>query len=256
LVDVSNPSNPVELGFCAVNYSAMSVALRDTFAFVGNSIGDFVVVSLVEPDSPRQVASIQLYMSRGVIDVRVTGSNAYATDNYSLYIINVSDPVHPFIAGQTSSIQANAVDVAGSTAYVACDNGMYVFDVTDPANPTQVRYFGLPDTGLAVYCLDYFVYVAVNRSGLYVYDASDPHNPSLVGQYDTPGSARGVCASGRYVYVADGGGGLRVIDVGNPSSPQEVGSFDSGDAQSVQVVGSHAYVANSPGLLVIKVKPE
>ena len=256
LVDVSNPSNPAELGFCDLQFNALSVALRDTFAFIGELFRNFTVVSIGEPDSPRQVASIGLPYDGPVTDVRVTGSNAYATNTFYLYIINVSDPVHPFVAGQTSFIHANAVGVVGSTAYVACDSGLYVFDVTDPANPTQVRYLSLPDTGLAVHCLNSFVYVADNRKGLYVYDASDPHSPSLVGSYDTPGTARGVQACGPYVYVADGGGGLRVIDVNSPSSPREVGFFDSGDAQSVQVIGSYAYVANSPGLLVLKVKPE
>jgi hypothetical protein len=255
LVDVSNPSNPAELGFCEVSSNAWSVALQDTFAFIGCEYLYFVVVSIAEPHSPQQVAD--LYMNFGPLtDVCVAGSRAYVTNSHWLSVINISDPAHPFEAGRTGLIYPVAVDVAGSTAYVAGDSRLYVFDVTDPSNPTQIRYLSLPDTGLAVHCMNSFVYVADNRNGLRIYDASDPHSPSLVGTYNTPGTARGVQACGRYVYVADGGGGLRVIDVSSPSSPREVGFFDSGDAQSVQVVGPYAYVANSPGLLIIKVKPE
>jgi hypothetical protein len=104
------------------------------------------------------------------------------------------------------------------------------------------------------------------NNGLKIFDVSDPNNPNLVGSINLGEHARGVVKKGDYVYVANGwgyssNGGLRIIDVSSPANPVLVGGITSGDntyAQTLDVVGDYAYVADGAdggcgGLKIINV---
>jgi len=201
--------------------------------------------------------------------VAVQGNYAYIGVGPRLLVLDISNPDHPAVVGQTgvlpgvvqgvavagsyayivaggsaalSEHPSAGVAVAGSYAYVAAKYaGLYVINVSDPANPIQVGDCTTGDGDVAI----------VN--------ISDPASPYEAGHYDTPGDAYDVAVSGSYAYVADYDGGLRVISVADPANPYEVGHYEydssSGtQAWGVYVVDDYAYIAEAwGGLRVISV---
>src|SRR5207253_3177967 len=79
----------------------------------------------------------------GATFVAAAGHRLYMTTPRGLVVIDVSDPVHPRIAGQlTNGFLRNprCVAVQFRYAFVSDDDGMKVVDITDPDRPLPVRH--------------------------------------------------------------------------------------------------------------------
>ena len=139
-----------------------------------------------------------------------------------LFIIDVSNPENPQVAGNYPGLEVRDVYVSGKYAYVAGKEDS--------------------DTG----------------SGLYIIDVNDPETPSLKSSYtEFVGEAEGVYVCGKYAYITDIFSGLHIIDVSDRSSPALAGRCSVGDCRDVYVSGKYAYVASfgpvSGGLGIIEV---
>jgi len=188
--------------------------------------------------------------------VAVHGNYAYIGIGPRLVILDVSDPTHPAVIGQTGVLPAivQGVKVSGNYAYVAEGYaGLRIINVSDPTHPTEVGFYDTPGYALGVAVSGNYVYVADWNSGLRIINVSDPAHPREVGFYETPGDAQSVDVSGNYAYVADYD--LRIIDISNPTAPTEVGFYNTpGNARGVAVSGNYAYVADEHhGLRIINV---
>jgi hypothetical protein len=194
------------------------------------------------------------------------GAYAYVGSGPRLVILNISDPTHPTVVGQTAVLPGvvQAVVVAGDPstgsgrryAYLAAgEGGLRIVNIANPTAPTQVGFYATPGQARDVAVVGHYAYLADESSGLHIIDVANPALPTQVGFYGTPGSAYGVVVAGRYAYVADRyGGGLRIVDVANPAAPAEVGFYDTpGWAEDVAAVGHYAYIAGYDGLRVIDV---
>jgi hypothetical protein len=158
------------------------------------------------------------------------GNYAYVGIGPRLAIVDVADPVHPSLLGQTKVFQkvVQGVAVEGDYAYAVDGNpGLYIVDVSNPMAPAVVGFYDLPGSSLGVAVAGSFAYVASHWEGLRIVDVSNPAAPTEVGYYDTPGYAVAVTVAGSYAYVADDEGGLRVVDISDPTAPLEVGSLDT-----------------------------
>ncbi len=190
-------------------------------------------------------------------DVAVQGHYAYLGVGPRLVVLDVSNPAHPQLIGQTAVLPAIVRDVyvVDNYAYVAAGGaGLRVVDVSDPAVPLEVGTYKPPGGAEGIYVAGKYAYVT-DGYGLRVVDVSAPAVPLQVGGYDTPGLALDVYVAGGYAYVADWASGLRVVDVSDPAAPAEVGAYDTpGFTRDVYVAGSYAYVADGgAGLRVVDV---
>lgn len=63
-----------------------------------------------------------------------------AVSDTGYWIIDISDPAHPFVASRTTAYDRNyQVVVSGDYAYLACRNaGLQVVDIRDPLRPRTV----------------------------------------------------------------------------------------------------------------------
>ena len=152
--------------------------------------------------------------------VAVAGHHAYIGVGPRLAILDIADPVHPTMVGQTAPLPdlVRGVAVAGSYAYVAdgLNGGLRVINVMNPAAPVEVG--AVPGYADGVAVAGSHAYVTDAGSGLRMINVANPAAPVEAGAIDTPGSAQGVAVAGSYAYVADGDSGLRVINVANPAS--------------------------------------
>ena len=191
--------------------------------------------------------------------VEVQEGYAYVGVGPRLLILNVSNPSHPVLVGQSPVLPTfvESVRVVGDFAYVTKGyGGLQIIDVSNPANPTLRGAYDTPGSARGISVVGSLAYVA-DGSSLQVIDVSNPANPTLRGAYNTPGNAYGVSVVGSLAYVADGYySGLQIIDVSNPANPTWRGAYDTpGPAYNVSVVGGLAYVADgyNSGLQIIDV---
>jgi hypothetical protein len=195
VVDVSDPANPTEVGFC------QPLPEEESFA---------------------------------MSFLKVQGDYVYATvsgyDAIGFWVFDVSDPTNPTDVGFVHWGYLKALDVAGAYAYVGEDTGgsgwMRVYDISDPTNPTMITKIWAGNVkGVAVYG-DY-AYVTgtygTPSDALRIFDISDPTNPLYVSAVDTDKMPMGVVTDGSCAYVAATSKGLLAIDVTTPSTPAIVG---------------------------------
>ncbi len=192
-------------------------------------------------------------------DVFVYNNYAYVANNWSpLYIINVSNPSNPYLAGQYDTPgSCSSVYVSGSYAFVADGLSLLILNVTNPSNPYEVGNVAI--AAQKVYVYGYYAFVAAGQDGLVIVDVSNPSDPHIVASCVSPGGGGGVrdvYVEDSYAYVANGEAGLVIVDVSDPHNPQVLGSYDTPEnARAVKYSNGFAYVADhGSGLRVIDVQ--
>ena len=97
---------------------------------------------------------------------------------------------------------------------------------------------------------DGFAYVTARADGLYICDLRDYRNPKLVRRLDTLELATGVCAGDGLLAVTNRHMGCELWDVRDPYHPGWLGSFYCGEAQSVWLHESNAFIGDWMNRLV------
>jgi hypothetical protein len=263
LWDVTDPENPVELGFentgcCTRGVHEFEVQHRTdlgrTFAYATVPAseyedpntssgfrdeagrGDFRLIDITDPNSPDEISDWGVIHDAG----GPLGSGQGC------------DPDPVFGHGAEPSAD-------GKTVFLAYwDSGFVALDLTDPENPSLIGDTDYaPDedgdghssqfdeerellfTADEDFCLNSGPDIERGLGYLRVYDFEDPQNPVQIGEYRTPNSMTGgPPGSGDYTihnnfYVADEertytswySDGVRVIDVSDPTDPEEIAFF-------------------------------
>jgi len=252
IIDVSDPTNPTEVGF------------------------------VMDTESPESGGTATVLDT--AFDVYVSGKYAYVTSNSDrgLSVIDVSDPTNPtevaFIQDTESGGSATVLDgaqgvyVSGKYAYVvsSLDDGLSIINISNLANVTEVGFIQDTESGGTATALDGATYVHVsgkyayvtseNDDGLSVIDVSDPTSPVEVGYILGTESAEsggiatvlnnpyGLYVSGKYAYVVSiSNDGLSIIDLGGIDSPvANIGNIESSYISVTENVdvGNNLYVRN------------
>jgi hypothetical protein len=235
VVDVTDPTRPVEVGHYAIVGEASDVAVHTHRAYVTAEGSGLHIVDVSNPAVPLWVGSCEEI--RQAWAVAVDGTHAYvAAVRNGLRIVDVADPSHP---SQLASITTPVVHdpFETETWRVAAAQG-HVYVAGDVAEET--RYPG--GYGLRGYTGAYFA----------ILDASDPARPVELTFRPIVGRVRGIVRHNVHVYlliVTSEGLRLEILDVANPIAPSLVGSYvASAYATALAVDGDRAYIAaNSPG---------
>ena len=193
----------------------------------------------------------------------VRGSYAYIGVGPRLTIVNISDPAHPTVAGQTPPLPGiiRSVVVEDSYAYVAVASprgkgSLRVIDVSDSTAPTEIGAYDTIDPANDVQVAGGYAYVTAEDAGLRVIDVSNPATPVEMGAYITSGDAWRVHVAGEYAYVAVDNTGLLVIDVSNPAAPRPIGRYPSlhtRDVEDVYIAEGYVYMAERSNLRVLDI---
>jgi len=239
LWDVSDPTNPVHLGFWdsegAFGVHELTLFQVGDRAYVGAATsfsefaigeGDFRLIDVTDPRNPVQVGEW------GLGDI---GLAPQCDDAACMFAHSVT------------------VDQTGRTAIISYwDYGAVYLDISDPENPTFVGRTVYPagsdgDThsvalarggNLLLTADEDFSPIAGGDSTwgyLRIWDVKDPSNPVQVGTFATPDALSGrtdgffsihnPVVRGNTAYLSWYGNGLRIVDISQPSAPREIGSF-------------------------------
>lgn len=202
----------------------------------------------VSAQQAQNVELVSQISGTAVYAVALQGNHAYIGVGPQLVILNVSDPSHPTVVGQTDSLPGNVGEVAvvGNHAYVAAGNGLSIINISDPAHPIKVGSGSISGIAWGVAISGTYAYVAdvhPTKGGLHIINISDPTHPIEVGFYNAGGMTSDVAVTGNYAYIT-AGSWLRVINVADPTHPTQVGSVTvAGTAYGIAIAGDFAYVA-------------
>ena len=246
VVNISDPFNPVEIGFYNTPGSADDLAVSGSYAYV---VIDEVGLHVVDISNPLNPVEVGTFISPGYPNaVAISGDYAYLADGVGLRIIDVSTPTHPVEVGfyESSGTYGFARDVAlsGDYAFVAEDyNGLRVVDISNPTDPVEVGFYVTPYSAWSVVISGSYAYV-IDGIGLRVVNISDPYNPVMVGSYAPPEGPEHIAISGDNAYTINYSS-MRVLDISNPSSPTEISFYDTSFyASNVAILGGNAFITD------------
>jgi len=205
IIDVSDPTAPVEIGTFEASQSARGIAVVEGLAYLTAwnlpvifpfpypfpeiEPSDLHVIDVSNPAAPFQVGNIKI--PDPVSKIEVLGNSAYILDAHGFRVIDVSDPTAPVEIGEaTIGGLAYALTIVDSLTYVGgragFGGGLTIFDVSDPTAPTEVGYAELPDPLIDIAIEGETAYAAAADAGLQAIDISDPTAPVALGRLNPP----------------------------------------------------------------------
>jgi hypothetical protein len=165
----------------------------------------------------------------GASFVAAAGHRLYMTTPRGLYVIDVSDEMHPRITGEvTGNFLRNphCVTTQFRYAFVTDDDGLKVLDITDPDHPQPIRgaVVKLRNPG-RLYVARTYAYVANGPEGLAIIDVENPESPRLDQMFNADGQLNdtravqiGSVSASEFALVADGRNGLRIVQLISPDT--------------------------------------
>jgi len=260
IIDVSDPTDPVEVGHFDGFADALDVAVSGSYAYVTDGTNGLWVLSVSNPASPVQVGHLattsqaQAFLAKSIA---LKGSYALVgTYAQGTRFISIADPAHPAEAAfKFGPLWGADVAVDGGYAYVADLYGnTWIYDILDPAEPQELIQWTFGGAGVyGVAGVGDWVYVS-DTNALYASYSPDHTHPS--GGYYVPGACGRVKVVGGYVYVAwdvasHPNGGLEVIDQSDPAH-RIFGYWNTtGQSRNLDVANGYVYLADGDAGLVI-----
>lgn len=165
----------------------------------------------------------------GADSITLAGNYAYVTSERGLYVIDVSKPTSPRIAGRLGAPDLKAprrIAIQFRYGFVCDVDGLKVVDVTSPERPRVVAGASVPlAQANDVYLARTYAYVAAGSQGLAIIDVEQPEHPKLDQIFnaggaigDAQGVKLGMTAVSLFAYVGDGRNGLRVVELSSPET--------------------------------------
>jgi hypothetical protein len=119
VIDVSNPTVPVQRGRASMPAHAYDMTLSGNFACVGASSG-LHVINVSNPAAPVRVGGWTGGQGGRCDDVAISGKYAVVTDLENVHVLDLSNPVTPVRVGMLNTPgQAYGVEIVGNHAYVS-----------------------------------------------------------------------------------------------------------------------------------------
>jgi len=213
IIDVSDPTNPVEISYYDSPGIANEVFVVSNLLFVADGPEGLRIVDITNPLSPVEISHYN------------TPGNA--TGIYVLY-------PYVFLADGSSS-------------------GIRVIDVSNPYAPYEIAQYITPGEAVDVYYHIGYIAVADGLGGFRVLDVSALPYIYEFGYYDTPWFAKSVFGDGGLFYVADQSAGFLVLGIRNFTGIYEGEAPDYVAVRGGKGILTFKIVSTVPGNANIKV---
>lgn len=177
ILDVSNPSNPVNLSRIVRNGNAHNFYIEETYAYIlvwnhTSSSSNLEVYDYTDPNSPLLVAFYDT--TKLCYDVKVQNDIVYLAGAYE---------------------------------------GLSIVDLTDFSNPTLIGEYDEDEQSIALVVIEDTVFLGNDIAGLQLFDVSDKTTPVLIAEYETEGYAQELDIRNEYIYLITEGVGLEILKV-------------------------------------------
>ncbi|MFW9964037.1 MAG: LVIVD repeat-containing protein [Candidatus Sifarchaeia archaeon] len=251
ILDVSDPSNPMELGsYGEIGYPDQLVVV-DEIVFITDRFGPLCIINVTDPSNPEKIGE---YNGSGeTYDIEVVGDIAYLADwNQGLKILNISEPSTPELIGYYNVLgAANQLDIVGDLLYLSdhrsSRTGLVVLNVSDPTDPFLVGSYLPSDELWNAHVFGDYIYCGnheLEGGALIILDANDPAIISEVGQFNFSDVVNSVIVHDDIAFAAGGMRGLYLIDVADPSNPNLITALDGlMIGRDLALIGDIVYLA-------------
>lgn len=183
-------------------------------------------------------------------DVVVSGKYAYVSDRYDgLYVVDVSDPKNPFIAGhERVSGRPESVEKIGDRIYMGAGwSGIYRIDVTDPTAPIYEDRISVNDSVVSLSSAGIALIVGEMFGGVEVFVVPPKKETFKLSKIRTAGWVEETTYYGGRLYVRDTSNRVEIIDFEDPLNPRSLGLMEEGGREEIwQRAGND--IAVIPGL--------
>jgi len=234
IVDLSDPSDPREIGSNSTRGYAQAIALIGSLALVANRGDGLTVVDVSDPTRPTEVGSFET--PGWAQDVAASDDLAVIADQRAgLHVVRVSTSgAVTLLSSYETRGHATAVAIADGIAYVASgDAGLEIVDLSDPLSPVQLGVIEISGDARDVVVRNSIAYVASGYRGVRIVDVTDPSSPEEVAWFGTDDEAVGLHLSGHWLYVAERSG-VSVYSLSEPLAPERLAAIDTpGEAVAV-----------------------
>jgi len=215
ILDNSDPSSPNLLGSYTIGTSnAHDIVLSGNHAFMPNGGTGLVSVDITDPANP-------------------TFAGAYNTPGYAVRL-----------------------QIVGNTAYVSDNNSIQIIDITDPINMTLISSIPVQLASHNISATKEYLTIGERTTGLSIYDVKDPNNPTLIKKITAKGDITYNAISGNYIYFQDNAVGLRAFDITNASSPIEIMSagINSKAKGAILINDGKLFTGSSSGMTIYSIE--
>jgi hypothetical protein len=194
----------------------------------------------------------------------VRGNLVYSGMGPRLVVLDISDPSHISILGQSDIIPGMIGEIAlmGNYVYIASgphgDNEgnnqkLHIVDVTDPAQPRYVASYAPEGKSVSSVFVseDYLFITAMDMDGgrrspdgdFYILDPSNPEQPKELGHYVFRTGISDIETLGQYVYLSTNEPGLQILDISDAREPSLVEAlYPSTSGGEIVLKGNYLYI--------------
>ncbi|MFX1283165.1 MAG: LVIVD repeat-containing protein [Promethearchaeota archaeon] len=251
--DVSNPSNPIQIGEITTSDGAFGVEVIEDFLYIASDSNGFLIVNISNPDRPVIIGE---YSDGGSANsVCVEGSYAYVTEYpRGLEIFDISNPkaitkVSTFDDGG----EFRDIALKDGLAYLADpNNGLKVINVSDPSSPSRIRTVSGTHGVIDIYIYEHLMFLGCHGNGVRIIDISTPQSPTILGQYQkSECEVFGVTGNTTHLYVADLQKGVYLLNITDINQPFEIAHYRDATPHDIFYDGEYVYLADQDRELFI-----
>ena len=216
-IDVSNPTDPREIGFfdfgqqiqshhvlVSERYVYSSAGYNGWYAINKHGRGELHAVMFWSAPETFVYASCVIRDTLALI----------AGGDKGLFILNIADTAQVIQLAQYKEDGISVSAVCASNDYAFINNGdyLYVLDIHDPTNPQKVGEYDTGNTIHDIQVQNNRVYLANSYNGVLVLDVNDPANPAFVARFNKVGDVvRSIFLTGDTIFAAGGKGGVYLL---------------------------------------------
>ncbi len=257
IIDITDPANPVDVGFCYVDFFPSDVVVEGDYAYVTSAGTDqeLAVIDISDPANPVRTGGEPLAAG---YQVALAGSLAcVAASARGVSVVNVSNPSNPAEVGQFATLRyIEDIETTGDYLILVRTQGLTMMEIDRWDRQYELDRQFYYEESFAVEVQGTYAYLAncdswyQNYQGLSIVDIQDPTHPVEIGFLGGYCIYR-LAVEEDYLYFVDGSIFI-VVDVSDPSNPAVTGSFPLHWARGLDAQGSLVFVAaDDAGLRIV-----
>ncbi len=228
IIDVSNPKEPILVGYCNETSSSNSLKIRydntRKLVFLANDEEGYSIISVANYTQPNLIYSDRP-LGMNVVDIDVKDNLLFIADGRlfgGFSIFNVSNPLSP-IKVYTNFLNTMVFDIefVSNMIYLTTDSSpLVIYDATNIFAPKKISSFTndlIINYGKLV-INDTLAYIAREANGLVVVDTSNPQKTESIIEYrpEYSGLCYDVAIFENYLLIADGWDGFEILELVSP----------------------------------------
>jgi hypothetical protein len=172
ILDISSPSNPVEVGRYSPPFLINDIEISNNTAYLGKDTGGIYIIDISDPYNPNYVDSYDT----GVQTHQISISGCIAcllNDDEEIDIVDIANYDSPTLVGQYDpSAIVNGITLSGNFLYLSLEKmGIRILDLSLPAEPIESGFYDTWGRAQNVVVLDDYIYLN-DRNYFTVFDCS------------------------------------------------------------------------------------